>query len=314
MTSNIVPIDIFNIYGDPLKMTGDEAIYLCPHCIEMKGSPDKSGHLYINIKNKKYMCHRCGIKGRLVKSNYSQTINTNSDGIVNLVKGIFAEDEEDGIVLNEYNIPIESVLESKTARTYMHKRGFSDEELSYYNIRTGGLYNKMFGRVVIPNKISDLVYTDMYSARAFIDLPKKYLNPNGKNASVIVFNLHNIKDNPDRIILTEGALTSISAGVDAVAAFGKAVSTVQLEKILAKNPKELIVNLDGDAKKESIELCNKIKRLKPELPIKNIVLPIGVDANDFKSYGRIDEYREIIDKTEYYNPLILNIKELLDIN
>ena len=111
----------------------------------------------------------------------------------------------------------------------MLNRGFTMEQLLYYDLRVGTL-DMEFGRVIIPNQVSKLIYRDFYAARSFIGQEPKYHNPFGINKSQIVFNLHRIKEN-DTIILVEGPLTAIAAGYHAVASLAKALSAEQASQL-----------------------------------------------------------------------------------
>ena len=309
MASVSVPSDIYSAYGAPLRVIDvsidhKEAIYKCPYCINVKGTPDKSGHLYVNIKTRKFSCKRCGTEGRISNSNsnYSQEKDQSVEDIINMIKSIGGDDSE--LTSTQYTIPLCKVTSMKSAYEYMRNRGFTDEDIDYYDVRVGGIFNKnLFGRIVVPNVVYDRVYTDMYVARTYIDSGKRYMNPFGRNSSLAVFNLHRIPDNPDRLIICEGTITAMAAGHDAVALYGKHCSKTQLRKILAKNAKEIVVNLDPDAMSESDELCKSLYDLSPDTVIKQLVLPSTFDAADYRSMGIHYAYREMVENAQVYTPL-----------
>ena len=291
-----VPSDIYSAYGEPIKIIDvsighKEAIYYCPYCESVKGTPDKSGHLYVNIKSKKFSCKRCGTEGRISNkgNNYSQEKDQSLEDIIEMIESISSDQSE--LSETQYTIPLLRVTELPSAYEYIRERGFTDEDINFYDIRVGSIFNKnMFGRIIVPNIIYDRVYTDMFVARTYIDSGKRYMNPVGKNSSIAVFNLHRIPENPDRIIICEGSLTAIAAGHDAVALYGKHCSRTQFKKILAKNPKEIVVNLDPDATKDSDELCQKLYQ-STDAVIKQLILPESFDAADYLKMGISYAYR-----------------------
>lgn len=305
-----VPSDIYSAYGEPLRVidvsaTHKEAIYLCPYCESVKGSPDKSGHLYVNIKSKKFSCKRCGTEGRVsAKSNYSQEKDQSLEDIVGMIESL---NEESELSETQYTIPLLRVTELPSAYEYIRNRGFTDEDIDFYDIRVGNIFNRnMFGRIIVPNIVYDRVYTDMFIARTYIDSGKRYMNPVGRNSSLSVFNLHRIPDNPDRMIICEGSLTAIAAGRNAVALYGKHCSRTQFKKILSKNPKEIVVNLDPDAIKESDELCQRLYD-STDAVIKQLVLPESFDAADYKKMNISFAYDEMVENAPIYNPLTRKI-------
>ena len=284
-------------FGTDYKETsGDEIRYDCPYCPEVRGKPDGDYKFYVNTKTLQYICFKCETKGKLtLDDELSDYINSDKD-IFEQVKEFLnldkdeQEKEEDGEEF--FKIPVESALSRETARDYLLGRGLTEDDIRYYSIRLGNISKRdFFGRVIIPNRIINAVYTDMYVARAYIESEekrKRYDNPSNSKSSEVVFNLHRIKDNPDKVIICEGVISAISAGRDAVALYGKYASDEQIKQIIDKKPDRVYVALDGDARKESKDLCSRIKKLyKGEVYC--VLLPDEKDPNDL-GHQKFQEY------------------------
>lgn len=306
-------MNLYNIiidkFGTPLKVTrkGSYSQYEfnCPFCSMNGKSPDTKGHLSVRSDGI-YNCYRCGASGRLRLP--ETPLNPDIDSLLSDIKSVLVDKNEDIYEVVEYpisNLPIES---SKIALKYMMDRGFTLEQLHYYNCKVGMLGSAFFGRVIIPNEMLSDRTTDMFTARSYLNDKKRYINPPGASASNVVFNLHRIPDNCDQIIICEGPLTAMSAGKDAVALYGKSYLN-KLDKILAKNPKKVVVNLDPDAKVNAIGLCNAIKSLNSDIDLRMLILPEGTDANDYLKSNSYDKYRYLVDTAPKFDLLTISIGE-----
>ena len=140
----------------------------------------------------------------------------------------------------------------KRARTYLRRRGFTEDMIKEYQLGIGGS-ERILGRIVFPvvNK-GKLVY---YQARLADDVGKpKYLNPSkGDNclgSSEVVGFLDTIVSGAP-IVLCEGILSSIGAsklyGLPGVCIFGKSLSETQRDLIALRKPSRVIILLDPDA-------------------------------------------------------------------
>lgn len=335
-SSEINPLIIqrFGLENLVSKSGKDEYVYKCPFCTDRGKSPDLKGKLYVNNKSLKYHCFRCGKSGRLIVN--SSTVNliptpSNSELIskleeqVNISAGISLP--EDRIVKLEYEIPRFYPLPGSQEYNYLKSRGISDYLIKRYDIRIGSIVSKYAYRVIIPNRViqkdenSDL--TDMFVARYIFDIPKneegrylvqRYLNPFGANRRKVVFNLHRIKENQP-IIITEGCFTAISAGLNAVATYGKLVTNDQINQILAKKPSRLYINLDPDAYySDTLKLCSRINKRLPELPLYivrfNKEEGEHVDASDMTK----EKYLYYLKRARLYNPFELKIMSSLGLD
>ena len=301
---------IISIFGEDYIPAGStELRYQCPFCRE-QGLRFDDYKLYVNCSLSKkgglWWCHRCESKGRikfdpLLSSGSNTDMYNQLDKWMNdAIKGQESnQEEESDYFLIPSNIPMPGTL----AWDYLIKRGINPSDMSFYNIRIPGLNDSrsMFNRIVIPNRVISNIWTDMYVARTYVDDKVRYKNPSLSKAHDLVFNLHRIPQNPDRLIINEGAINSIIAGRDSVATFGKHVSDSQLMLILEKNPKKIYVSLDVDALDIAEDLCNRLVSYSDseiylvELPTDS-EHPKGLDASDL---GR-EHYLDIINSSRRY--------------
>lgn len=300
---------IISVMGDDfIPADKGELRYQCPFCKE-QGHRYDDYKLYVNSYTGLFWCHRCESKGRIhFDSLLVSGSNTDVYGMLeNMISSTSSndesrEDEESDYFMIPQGVPTPGTL----AWDYLINRGITPVDMSFYSIRIPGIHDpkEMFNRIIIPNRVISNIWTDMYVARTYIDDKIRYRNPPASKAHDLVFNLHRIPQNPDRIILNEGAINSIIAGNDSVAAFGKHVSDIQLMSILSKNPKKIYVSLDTDARELAEELCDKIicygncEVYLVELPEARLPdgTTKGLDASDL---GR-SNYLELVNSARRY--------------
>lgn len=305
-----IPYIITSSFGNPVGDNGkEEARFLCPKCEELKGTPDKSGHLFVNVKSYKFHCVRCGYCGtvnRNLKIDSCRIYDNEID------KDVEETIREFNIINDSENqkyrlkIPIDKVTTSKSATDYLLKRGFTYEQMNYYDMRVGNL-SQEFGRIIIPNIVDKMVYTDTYSARSYIGQTPKYHNPSDIKKSEIVFNLHRIKDGSP-IILVEGALTAVAAGYHAVASLGKVLSRSQASQIVKKHPSIIYINYDYGAEKESYDACKLLSQIDPSLKIKQVFMKDDRDAADMSR----EEYVNCLIESVNYEPFIDDLIKIVE--
>ena len=303
----------------------NEFRYNCPYCEQSGKTKDTHGHLYVNKKKLVYNCFRCGARGKLsgdIKGYNFDPIPSDTEMASKLGKLLNRNDDK---LLYDLSMSTELLVDNiqssyeEEAFRYLEDRGISPKVCEYYQMRLGNLFSKYRYRIIIPNEITvdkeGVAWTDMFVARYIRPIPidglghagfPKYLNPGGDNRRSSVFNLHRIR-NGSSIIITEGCLTAISAGCNAIATYGKQVTEIQLKKILAKEPKTIFVALDPDAISESYELCKRIRR-KSAVDLRVVKLPEGEDAN---SLGH-KIFMEYLFKSEVYDPKLQKMKGLIE--
>lgn len=264
--------------------------YQCPHCKE-QGKTYDDYKLYVSYRTLIFHCFRCDWKGKLSTDDlYSEGTANQFVNALNKFKQANTADADDLETL--YKLPSIVPIDSDPAVIYLNKRGISYDDILYYNMRVTGAGDpfRFWGRIVIPNRLISKQWTDMYSARAYIALEPKYLNPKNSPRAKTVFNLHKIPNGAPQIIITEGVLTAIAAGRDAVATYGKSVTEDQIAQIIQKRPERIYVSLDNDAEPQKgvykdptrYKIDNLVKRLLElsNIPIYLVQLPPGLDAVD----------------------------------
>ena len=284
---------IISQLGDDYIDAGQgELRYKCHFC-EEEGRKFEDYKLYVHYSGKKaglYWCHRCEAKGRikLDETLASESTTEAYDIIEQYVNGLNkSEDDEEE---SDYFLLPKSVPEPYTiAWGYLMNRRITPDLISYYDIRVASTSDtpRLFGRIVIPNRVYGKIWTDVYVARTFIDDPVRYKNPRSSRAHELVFNLHRIENNLPRIIINEGAINSIIAGKDSVATFGKHVSYYQLKSILEKKPQSIYVSLDTDARDKAEKLCSRIIS-HTDIPTYLVELPDNKDASDLGQEAYLD--------------------------
>ena len=262
-----------------------EITYHCPFC-PSHGKRNNDRKLYINVNKLVYDCKRCGSQGSL-RSRQADLYEDETDVSESLVS-LFSEVEDTS---SYYHLPSDKLIDfpDSTAYKYMVSRGFTPNDMIKYSMRLPGIKDdgKLMGRVVIPNRIVYSDYTDMFTARSFVGHPNRYYNPPNSQKSKILFNIQNIKPNPDYLILNEGPLNSIIAGDYSVASYGKVLSNTQFKLIKDLHPKEIYISYDTDAEEQSEALCKKFLSYTDIVPHK-VMLPDNKDAVDLGHEGYLD--------------------------
>lgn len=306
-----IPYQIISRFGnDWMEGNGvDEVRYYCPYCESVKGSPDHSGHLYVNTTKLTFICHRCGTKGSVKgyippNRRYDSESKLTNDKLIKELKGVLPTEKSEF----PYKISYKSAVDSPSAKRYLNDRGFDDDTIRFYDMRVeSSMDGKYYGRVIIPNRIYHRIYTDMFCSRTYINQEPKYKNPVGDDTkSTIVFNLHRVPDNVP-IIICEGALSAIAAGRTAVASYGKYMSDVQISKVLSKHPSAIFVSLDPDAIKESDELCRRIYHMDPSVSIRQVIMPDGEDPASLTK----SEYARCLKESKTINILASKLMHVL---
>ena len=273
-------------FGNDFIDENTEMRFKCPFCIDKRGKEDKDYKLYVSKKNLKFFCFKCHSKGSLRRN-----IELPNDNVYDKLLEFNKNEELDEDEYNMFFIPSIEIPKDSSAYRYLAGRGINDELINYYNIRLG--VEDYFGRVVIPNILygAEKSFTDMYSARSYINQIPKYLNPSGAKKTDSVFNLHNQKEGGIMYVV-EGAITAICAGKDSVCVYGSSPSDKQITNILNKNPEEIYCVLDYDPAgiKGNAELSEKLsQRANKGTVIYTVNMPSGIDAADmgekeFKKY------------------------------
>lgn len=280
-------------FGDEWLDAGGEMRYDCPFCQKRRGKADKDHKMYVNKKTTAFFCFKCGAKGRVIDTRQLQ----NSAKIYDILNKMFLKGDnsfadDDDTEDNMFYVPSHKITEGTVAYEYCINRGITPDKIKYYDLRLGT--DDLFGRIVIPNQVygDRGIWTDMFSSRTYTNQIPKYKNPSGVKKTDVVFNLHRIKENCDRLIIVEGAITAICAGKDAVALYGCRPSDEQINKIIDKNPMSIYCVLDGDpaGKAGNEQLLNKLTNIYTG-KLYYVDMPNGIDAADMGE-DRFNEFVE----------------------
>jgi DNA primase len=241
------------------------------------GKKDTGGHLYVNPDKKIhgirgwFNCFRCGARGpaaRLLGEEVSRPRISKWNEFVRSLRGGISDDEdgEDLVFLPE---DYEPVIPQTDAYQYLKERGLTDEQIDFYQIGFGTKNLRKVpkeerkryigkGRVVFPDFDTDGRMLFYWVARTYRSHKLKYKNPQA-NAFDKIYNLAKASVY-NEVVVTEGVFSAIASGYNAVATYGKAVTKKQLRMLVDANFDRYTIALDGDAKKESLDLAEKLSR------------------------------------------------------
>ena len=299
---------IVEAFGTEYLKSNKQLRYKCPFCYKRRGKPDNDYKLYVSTENLGFICFKCNSKGRLGKR------SVEADGVYHYVQNIMNHEEvsDDSEDDNTFHVANVSIPENSIAKKYLYERGFSDEDIEFYHMRLGT--GKLFGRIVVPNELYGSEWTDMYSARSYINQVPKYRNPEGASKTSSVFNLHNLNEGSECYVV-EGVFTAVAAGRNAVAIYGCHPSEEQITKISNKKFSRIYCVLDNDpaGTKGQAELSEKLYKSCIGTEIHTVKMPEGIDAADMKR----DEFMKYVaehHKLYEGNSVFSKIQELLEDN
>ena len=189
---------------------------------------------------------------------------------------------------------------------YMHKQGFSDEELITGFLcgksqKTGRAYDYFRNRVIFPiiNTSGDVI---AFGGRVMDDSKPKYLNSSdtpGFKKSRNLFALNFAKNHcSERLILCEGYMDVIAlhaAGFEnAVATLGTALTQEQA-RLMAKHTKQVIISYDSDeagqaATRKAVRMLSEVG-----LDVRILRMEGAKDPDEYiKKFGA-DNFRRLLD-------------------
>lgn len=266
LSSKIIEKAAIEKFGNNfIKYKVDEWLFPCPKCKKIN-----TDNLHVSLTKGKFHCFHCNYGGSLRKNHsLSDVINDLSQSNI---KQLHDKNLEGCL------IPfIRQDLTSEQINA-LYKRKLTDEDIKYYNISGGK-------RIQIPNyvigSLTDTICLWEWKKENITKYNPKYLYPKEVNTHNSVFNLHNIK-NKSEIIVCEGIFNAITAGKNAVATYGCHISDIQLNLILSKKPKKIIIAYDSDLPgvEGSIDFIDKLHKINYKGDVEYVLLPKGVDIND----------------------------------
>lgn len=271
---------------------------VCPYC----GREQKMG---VNLTTYRTNCFRCGehpSPAQMVMD--IETLDTYAELLTFLKHGDFSELSftETKVELAEPKpvylpdgfrlINQGTSTTSKVMQSYVNKRGFDTQQLSKLGVGYCAKGDYM-GYLILPfYSQGRLTY---FNARLVIGNGPRYNNPpksvTGLGKEFLIYNVDAL-ELYNQIYICEGVFNALTMGERAIATMGKAVSAVQVNKLIKSPARKFILLLDPDAIKQAISLALKLINFKA---VKIIRLPEGKDANDL---GR-KEVMKLVWKTRY---------------
>lgn len=270
-----------------------EQVFFCPFCESRRGTADMTGHLYVNERKGKFICHRCEIRGTIA---YLQKLLGFEHGALDedtwrekLQAALDAPQKPQAIVRG---LPRDfaKLPAGSEAYRYLLGRGLSPEDMEYFHVGIGTAdlrdiaeEERRFyagkGRVVFPDydREGNLTY---WVARTYKDPPHKAKYKNAWwPARDEVFHLARVPG--PYVVIGEGPLDAMVAsrwtGRNAVATYGKGVSEEQVIRLAQELPKvhTYYVALDPDAPREANSLASRLAHRY--LHVRLVQMPEGQD-------------------------------------
>jgi len=285
--------------GEPYSVTVlDEIRFNCIYCTKRGKGADVNFHFYINKSSGLFFCQRCEAKGHISfftqdrdGCSYGRTDEGRKKSRMEALRDYFtphapvkdepfatAELPDDYISIDDYP--------TSEAVAYLESRGISFDLAMQRGIGFGATKNR--GRVVFPvfdpAKKTQCVY---WVARSYTNVEHwsecdcylckyKYTNAPDVKRRYFIYGLE-FCDDSGTICVTEGTISALNSGDNAVATFGKYVTDEQLD-ILSDRADRIQVALDPDAYTKSVDLMRRL--LGRGLYVEWVVLPQKKDPAD----------------------------------
>jgi len=261
---------------------------------------DKSNHLGINLQSSYFHCWRCGTKGHLIKL----VMELGGLSFHQAVQIVHDFEDELGIpsVLYDANVirrdAVElpsHLLEALPQRHYEYllQRGFDPFTLQeLYQLRATNHLSELPHRLYIPIHQNKKLVT--YTTRDVTGTaPNKYKScANDKGIIPIKECLYNIDTVRETILIVEGPTDVWRIGAGAVATFGTAFTTAQINRILLCGSSRVFVLYDAenDAQRQATKLATLLSGVHPYVEV--LELDSG-DPGDL-SESEVRELRRIV--------------------
>ena len=291
--------------GTEFKLSGE-----CPFCLKDRHDL----RLYINKETGRGYCHHCStgftpIDFIMAHDNisYYEAFNVLYSGIESFP---FAKKKEDRLASRMWFPNI--IALNNRAVTYLISRNVSLEAITHFKLAfcdTDTVNNSRrystSDRIIFP--ISDMNKNIVaWQGRDITGTRKnKYLFPSGFAGAEYLYNIENIDNNCEYLIICEGIMDVIgwwqSGFKNAVATFGKKISKQQLELIKIKNPKKVLMAWDSDADWQKHEFCEA----NCDILDVRIIDMNGMDADEMTCADLIDVFKSA--QTERWEDKIINL-------
>ena len=248
--------------------SNNDYVFNCPYCISRVGKVDRDHHLYVNINLKLgkdsgwYNCFRCGSSGPL-KFMLGSVLYV-GDSYVPLKKQVLdimdGQTSDSVVSVPTVDLPDDFCTMDTTTVAYRYcvSRGITDDDIKHYNIGFGS--NGLCGRIIIPN-IDMNGNVDYWVARSYVNHKNKYKNCLSSSRDKMFNFSRCIKYKYDTVVITEGVISAIRAGRNAIATYGKKITREKLSMLVNAPFKNYVLAFDADTYKrkerKGYTLCTK---------------------------------------------------------
>jgi hypothetical protein len=245
--------------------------------------PDKAKHLYVNLKKGKFFDYKTSMCGSISYLYFQLGIASDSSPVpvqdlAYLRERLNGLDKVKTFVLPIADLPdwYNPVHQGSVVHMYLKSRGISDEDIGVYRIGEGILDGDH--KVILPS-FGPAGECQYWVARSADPKNKvRYKNPTVHRRYHVGFLYVATKYSPESIVLCEGVFSSITAGRDSVATYGKFVTNDQLHRIRQAGVKDLKISLDGDAYQEALDTAQRALRMGFTVSV--VELPVDKDPAD----------------------------------
>lgn len=297
--------DLSSILGEARGPTSSGWFqYNCPLCAENGKTEDIKFHLGVHPGHGRYNCVRCDSRGRLDHllrklGADSKVIKGSLDALRDQIVSNFAVETPvmEEILYPENFYPWDHPY-GMQAFSYLLSRGIPANEIPSYRVGycTDGKYG---GRVIFP--VFDFFGKLVFWQGRLIDNVKgaqRYMTPPGGPRKHVLFNLTNAVKY-DSVIVTEGPISAMAAGVNAVCSFGKQVTQEQISALAVFPFSTYFVALDGDDIAVGIKVANAL--YAKQCNVRFAFLPKPKEEKDPAALGR-DRFYKILNEAPVYTP------------
>jgi DNA primase len=249
----------------------------CPEC------NDTNGHLYFNLRKMVYICHKCGAKGRIIKSLYNIP---KLDSYEEVVNSFYTKGEID-IPLNPIHTTEQKVEPKRTvpifdlipvgydragtaketiAYNYLINRGLTDYQIKRYSIGLGRYEFEDY--IVFPITTIPDIGTMKYWVARYIGKDKakthKYINAPWSKEDVLYIADKNVEATWFDGVIVEGVFDALAierVSFKSIALLGKSANARQIERLIDEATKGYVIFLDSDAFSKAVELQLQLRTM-----------------------------------------------------
>ena len=258
--------DLRSILHIEKETRSNQYIATCPFC-------NKAQHFYINKTTQQWDCKKCGETGGIYKLlRFLDKTYLLGAPTVKKVPEIKSIREMEELESSKENMEIQPLPDIKMpvgykvydwVNPYLQQRKITLEDIKHWEFGQTKLVSRYLGYVLIPIKEDGKVkgFIGRYGSKNVPEDKLRYSNSLGTDFSCLLFGYDDIiKGKTDTVIITEGLFDAIAVtkklnlfadeSIRAVCTFGKKISQTQIQKLLAKQVRKVVLLYDYDALKE----------------------------------------------------------------